>query len=72
MESVTKSAKNTKQEVKNQALKKMREKWEEKPLPQQYLHKIKKLDVELGQPHQWLRNLRLKAKTEGVLIAAQD
>jgi len=71
-EQVTMFAKRTKHAAKECGLRKMREKWEEKPMHGQYPCRIRKPDVEKEQTHKWLQSAGLKAETEGMVIAAQD
>ena len=45
--------------------------WKSKPLHGQYPLRTQKADVDLHDTHQWLRSARLKAETEGFIVAAQ-
>lgn len=52
--------------------KKQREKCESKPLHGQYIGQVIQANVDTQRTHSWLKGAGLKAKTEGLLVAAQD
>ena len=68
----TLQARNLKRRAKQEGLKKMKKRWEGKPLHGQYPKRSKQADVDQEKAHQWLRGMGLKAETERSIIAAQD
>ena len=68
----TLQAKNLKKRAKQKGLKKIKERWEGKPLHGQYPKCSKQADVDQEKTHHWLRGMGLKAETEGFIMAAQD
>ena len=68
----TLQAKNLKKRGKQEGLKKIKERWEGKPLHGQYPKRSKQAGVDQEKTHQWLRGMGLKAETEGFIMAAQD
>ena len=69
---VTKLAKRVKQHAKTKVQDKIMKKWESKAIHGQYPSRIKEVDVDYKQTNDWLKGTGLKAKTEGLIIAAQD
>ena len=65
-------ARNLKRRAKQEGLKKIKERWESKPLHGQYPKRSKQADVDQEKTHQWLHGMGLKAETEGFIIAEQD
>ena len=70
--SCTLQAKNLKRRAKKEGLKKIKERWEGKPLHDQYPKRSKQADVDQEKTQQWLRGMGLKSETEGFIMAAQD
>ena len=66
----TLQAKNLKKRAKQEGLKKMKERWEGKPLHGQYPKRSTQADVNQEKTHRWLRGMGLKAETEGFIMAA--
>ena len=59
-DSVTKKAKEIKNLVKKQGKEQIRIRWEQKPLHDQYLKRVKRPDVDEMETHKWLKNSGLK------------
>ena len=68
----TKQAKHLKQFPRKCATKQLSESWSQKPLHGKYPLRCQQPDVDQTATHQWLRRSRLKAETEGFILAAQD
>ena len=68
----TKAAKEMKQKSKSEGLNNHKSTWEEKPLHGQYPLRANNSDVDQKKTHHWLCSSRLKAKTEGFILAAQN
>ena len=68
----TKQAKHLKLCAKKCATKQLSDSWSQKPLHGKYPIRCQQADVDQTATHQWLRNLGLKAETEGFILAAQD
>ena len=46
--------------------------WEDKALHGKYSKTVKDADIDHHKTNQWLKNIGLKAETEGLIIAVQD
>ena len=68
----TKNARKLKRIAKEKEKKAINTVWKSKPLHGQYPIRSQKADVDLHVTHQWLRSARLKARTEGFIVATQD
>ena len=60
----TLQARNLNKRAKKEGLKKIKERWEGKPLHGQYPKRSKHADVDQQKTHQWLRGTGLKAETD--------
>ncbi len=56
--------------AKQQGQLQMHEAWEEKPMHGKYPKRTKDADVDKVKTNKWLKTHRLKAETEGLIIAA--
>ena len=68
----TENAQKLKRIAKEKGKKAIVSAWKSKPLRSQRSLRSQKADVDLHDTHQWLRSARLKAETEGFIVAAQD
>ena len=68
----TENAQKLKRIAKEKGKKAIDSAWKSKPLRGQRSLRSQKADVDLHDTHQWLRSARLKAETEGFIVAAQD
>ena len=68
----TENAQKLKRIAKEKGKKAIDSAWKSKPLRSQRSLRSQKADVDLHDTHQWLRSARLKAETEGFIVAAQD
>ena len=68
----TENAQKLKRIAKEKGKKAIVSAWKSKPFRSQRSLRSQKADVDLHDTHQWLRSARLKAETEGFIVAAQD
>ena len=68
----TENAQKLKRIAKEKGKKAIVSAWKSKPFRSQRYLRSQKADVDLHDTHQWLRSARLKAETEGFIVAAQD
>ena len=69
-ENLTNNIRKIKKQIKKQYTEEMKTKWEEKPLHGDYPRKLKKADTDTKYTNKWLKSSRLKAETEGFIVAA--